>query len=185
MAEPSGPAWCARFPGSNSTNDLIKAFRDRVLAFLSQLKNAGAGVSVAATFRPPERAYLMHWCSLVANSGQDPAKVPAMDGVDIAWMHRTGGKPDIPASRAAAAAMARTYGIKFPAALVSRHTQRRAIDMNIAWTGTLSIRDFNGKLRNIASSPRTGSNPDLIAVGASFGVMKLVKDPPHWSDDGH
>jgi uncharacterized Zn-binding protein involved in type VI secretion len=26
---------------------------------------------------------------------------------------------------------------------------------------------------------------DLHAVGASYGVHKLVSDPPHWSDDGH
>lgn len=26
---------------------------------------------------------------------------------------------------------------------------------------------------------------DLYAVGATYGVQKLVSDPPHWSDDGH
>ena len=25
----------------------------------------------------------------------------------------------------------------------------------------------------------------LNAVGATYGVNKLVSDPPHWSDDGH
>ena len=108
-----------------------------------------------------------------------------MTGVDIAWLHKTNGKPDVPASRAAAAAMQRKYAIKYPAALVSRHTQRRAIDMTISWTGTLSVRDFNGKLHRIASAPRNGSNAELIAVGKTFGVIKLVTDPPHWSDDGH
>jgi hypothetical protein len=57
--------------------------------------------------------------------------------------------------------------------------------MTISWGGTLNIRDFNGKVHAIASGPRNGSNPDLIAVGATFGVIKLVTDPPHWSDDGH
>lgn len=185
MAKPSGPAWCARYPGSVSTSDLTKNFRDIVLAFLSQLKSAGAKVSIAATYRPPQRAYLMHWCCMIANSGQDPAKVPAMDGVEIAWLHKSGGKPNIAASRAAAAAMMRTYRITFPAALVSRHTQRRAIDMTVGWTGTLAIRDFDAKLHRIASAPKNGSNPELIKVGRTFGVIKLVSDPPHWSDDGH
>jgi hypothetical protein len=77
------------------------------------------------------------------------------------------------------------YEIQFPAALVSRHTQRRAIDMTIGWQGTLKITDFDGVAHSIASSPRDGSNPELIAVGKTFGVIKLPSDPPHWSDDGH
>jgi hypothetical protein len=40
----------------------------------------------------------------------------------------------------------------------------------------------------IASLPRTGMNPDLKTVGASYGVIKFVggaSDMPHWSADGH
>ena len=77
------------------------------------------------------------------------------------------------------------YQIQFPAALESRHTQRRAVDMTIGWNGTLTITDFNGASHAIASGPCSGSNTELIAVGATFGVIKLVSDPPHWSDDGH
>jgi hypothetical protein len=40
-------------------------------------------------------------------------------------------------------------------------------------------------MHSITGGPRDGSNPELIKVGATFGVMKLVSDPPHWSDDGH
>jgi hypothetical protein len=57
--------------------------------------------------------------------------------------------------------------------------------MTISWNGTLNIRDFNGQMHSITGGPRDGSNPELIKVGATFGVMKLVSDPPHWSDDGH
>jgi hypothetical protein len=57
--------------------------------------------------------------------------------------------------------------------------------MTIGWQGTLNIRDFDGKLHHISSTPRDGSNPELMAVGATFGVIKLPTDPPHWSDDGH
>src|ERR1700749_4927722 len=129
MSEPSGPVWCSRFPTSVSPNDLLPAFRDRVLAFISALERGGATVSIAATYRPPERAYLMHWCCMIADSGQDTAGVSAMSGVDIDWSH--GG--DVADARGAAAAMKSAYDIKFPAALVSRHTQRRAIDMSISW----------------------------------------------------
>ncbi|HVU21749.1 MAG TPA: hypothetical protein VHE09_13540 [Rhizomicrobium sp.] len=181
MPEPSGPQWCARFPTSVSPGDLLSDFRDRVLAFISAMKRGGASVSIAATYRPPERAYLMHWCCMVADSGQDPAAVPPMKGVSIDWTCAG----SVLTARKNSAAMKKGYAIQYPAALASRHTQRRAIDMTIRWKDTLSIRDFNGKLWKIASSPRSGSNPDLIKVGATFGVIKLVTDPPHWSDDGH
>jgi hypothetical protein len=180
MSEPSGPQWCARFPTSTSCDDLLPEFRDKVLAFISAMERGGASVSIAATYRPPERAYLMHWCCLIGNTGQDIGAVPPMNGVDIDWSH-SGEFGD---ARAAARAMKKGYAIQYPAALTSRHTQRRAIDMTIHWTDTLSIRDFNGELWNVTSSPRSGLNPDLIKVGATFGVIKLVKDPPHWSDDG-
>ena len=181
MAEHAGAQWCARFPSSTSLDDLTPEFGDKVRAFLSALSRAGARVSIADTWRPPQRAYLMHWCCMVGGSGQDPHAVPPMPGVTIDWS--CGGS--IAGARDAARAMMADYAIQFPAALESRHTQRRAIDMTIGWTGTLAIRDFNGNMHTIASGPRDGSNPDLIRVGASFGVIKLASDPPHWSDDGH
>ncbi len=181
MSEPSGPKWCARFPPSKSLDDLVPDFSDGVRAFLSQLSKAGASVSIADTYRPPERAYLMHWCCMVGGSGQDPHSVPPRPGVNIDWT--CGGS--IVSARAAARQMMDGYQIRFPAALESRHTQRRAIDMTIGWQGTLKIRDFNGQAHTISSGPRNGSNPELIRVGATFGVIKLASDPPHWSDDGH
>jgi hypothetical protein len=181
MSEPSGPQWCVRFPTSASLDDLLPDFGDACRAFISAMQRGGATVSIAATYRPPERAYLMHWCCMIGGSGQDPAAVPPMAGVDIDWS--CGHNPA--QAKSAAQAMMAKYDIQFPAALVSRHTQRRAVDMTIAWSGTLNITDFDGAAHAIASSPKNGSNPDLIAVGKGFGVIKLVSDPPHWSDDGH
>jgi hypothetical protein len=87
-------------------------------------------------------------------------------------------------AREAARKMMAKYQIAFPAALTSRHTQRRAIDMTIAWKGNLKITDFKGQTHVISAGPRNGSNPQLVAVGKTFGVIKLLSDPPHWSDDG-
>jgi hypothetical protein len=56
--------------------------------------------------------------------------------------------------------------------------------MSISWTDTLAIRDAKGKTVSISTSPRTGQNSKLVAVGKSYGVQKLIKDPPHWSSDG-
>ena len=66
--EPSGPAWVARFPGSASPDDCIEPFRSSLKAFLAALAAAGAQVDIAATFRPSERAYLMHWSWKIAKN---------------------------------------------------------------------------------------------------------------------
>lgn len=189
MAESSGPQWCARFPGSALTSDLADPFRERVDTFIAMLRSCGATVVISATYRPPERAFLMHYCCLVAGYRDkaqvfhqiDPKDVPAMDGIDIDWTH--GG--DLGAARAAAVAMRTGYGIVYPAALVSRHTQRLAIDMSISWKGTLAAHDAQGRLVEISSQPRDQTNAMLAVVGKSFGVIKLASDPPHWSQDGH
>ena len=56
--------------------------------------------------------------------------------------------------------------------------------MTISWSGSLSIRQQDGSSRRIDSQPRNGSNRELVAVGAGYGVFKLASHPPHWSDDG-
>jgi hypothetical protein len=185
--ECSGAQWIGRFPTSTSTADLSPSFAQAVDSFIAALQAAGANVAISATYRPPERAYLMHYAYRIARSGLDPATVPAMAGVDICWLHRDSvGNPDVAASITAAEAMVQGYGIVFAPALHSRHTERLAIDMNITWTGNLTIEDGNGQTVTITTTPRTGAgNLDLHAVGATYGVIKLVSDRPHWSSDGH
>jgi len=153
----AGTEWCALYPTSTSLDDLVSPFRENCKIFIAKLETQGCKVTISATWRPAERAYLMHWCCMIAQAKQDPATVPSMDGVEIEWDL---GNPE--ATIAASAAMMKGYGIVYPAALVSRHTQRRAIDMTI-----------------------TPMPADAVAQGASFGVVKLASDPPHWSDDGH
>lgn len=161
---PAGPAWCEKFPTSVSLEDLTSPFRENCKAFIAALEADGAKVAISATYRPAERAALMHWCCMIApangEAGMDPDAVPTIPGVNIQWNL---GTPE--ATVAASRAMRLRYGIVYPAALVSRHTQRRAIDMAI--TG----------------APVSGA--DLYAKGVNFGVIKLLSDPPHWSDDGH
>lgn len=190
MPTPSGPAWCAQFPTSASLDDLVPTFRAGVANFIGALHTAGAHVAIAATYRPPERAYLMHWSCMIAgykdkNTGHTvvvpAAQATPMAGIDIDWTH--GG--DAQAAKAAAAAMVAGYGIVYPAVLVSRHTERRAIDMTITWTGILQAKDAHGQIHGIPVTHTNSSNPGLIALGATYGVIKLVSDAPHWSDDGH
>lgn len=183
--ELSGADWCARFPGSSLTDDLDGDFKTGTKSFISALKQGGASVSIAATYRPPERAYLMHWSWMIANGKKEAADVPAKAGVNINWDH---GNAE--ASKAAAKAMVAEYGmsgLKVAPALSSRHTEGKAIDMTISWKKDLVIAGADGNDVTIKTEPRSGMNEDLHAVGASYGVIKFWKgdaDKPHWSTDG-
>lgn len=185
--ESSGAAWVVRFPTSVSTGDLVAPFQANVDNFIAAMRAAGATVTISATLRPVERAYLMHYAHRIAQANRDPATVPAQAGVDICWVHRdANGNVDLAASQAAAQAMVNAYNIVFAPALQSRHTQGRAIDMNVSWANNLTMTDASGAQVVITSTPRTGAgNTDLHAVGQGYGVLKLLNDRPHWSDDGH
>jgi hypothetical protein len=182
----SGGAWTAQFPNSTSIDDLVEPFRTSVRNFLAALKTAGASVTVSSPLRPPQRAHLMHYSFLISSSAVDPSVVPAYAGVDIQWVHLdTQGKPDSAASRNAAREMVVGYEIVYAPALKSKHTLGQAIDMDIEWKNNLQIADAHGKSVVISTLPRTGGNLQLQSVGASYGVIKLASDPPHWSIDGH
>lgn len=184
--ELSGAQWVARFPDGKTTSALANDFRPGCEAFIAAMKAAGAGVTVSSTLRPPERAYLMHHAWRIHKQTLNPQNVPAKAGVNIEWVHRKAdGSVDLTASRKAATAMVNGYNIAFQPALASLHTQGRAIDMSISWTGKLPVKNKSGTVVTIASTPRSGSNADLRKVGRTYGVIKLPSDPPHWSINGH
>ena len=190
--EPSGRAWVARFPTSASVADCAEPFRANLTAFIAALVAAGASVNIAATLRPPQRAYLMHWCWSIVRQKTDPRTIAPLDGVAIAWAHVDAqGNFDPIASVAAAEDMVEAYGMQglnVAPALKSNHISGTAVDMAISWEGNLAIKQRDGTPVQIASLPRTGMNPDLKTVGASYGVIKFVggaSDMPHWSADGH
>ena len=172
--EKSGAQWVAKFPGSSSLDDLEPTFKAKLTKFIDAIKSAGGSVSIAATFRPRERAYLMHFSSMIARGEITADKVPTMDGVNIDWVHDTEAE-----SKTAATAMAKAYTIVYPPALISRHTERAAVDMTITGLVGKKIKDASDKDVEIKVLS------DLNAVGATYGVHKLLSDPPHWSDDGH
>lgn len=188
---PSGRSWVAKFPTSTDTASLTSPFRENVESFASALRDAGATVAIAATVRPPERAYLMHWSWKIVNGMADPKEIPDRDGVDIRWAHLdAAGNYDREASIAAAREMVNGYAIqnlRVAPALNSRHIEGNAIDMSITWNGTLSVNDAFGNVVRINSEPRTGMNSALHNVGSGYGVQKFhggETDKPHWSNDG-
>jgi D-alanyl-D-alanine dipeptidase len=180
LRELSGPQWVDRYPGDRTTATLVQPFRKQVQSFIFALEAAGAHVKISATFRPPQRAYLMVMAYGIWRHEIEPHACPRRDDVPINWEH-----PTLRASWEAAKAMVEGYGIVHRPSLTSRHTEGRAIDCTITWTGRIEVVDGEGARRVLSSAKGTMNNPDLHAVGASYGVHKLRTDPPHWSDDGH
>ncbi len=179
----SGATWWhanqAQFPNSAAIGDLVPAFRDAVTDFVEALKAAGATVKVSATRRNRTRAQLMHYSWRIAHGSIAPKDVPAIPGCAIRWDHG-----DLARSKKGAQEMVDLFGIAFQPSLTSRHIEGRAIDMTIGWNGTIAVRDKAGREKAVGA-PRSGdANKDLHAIGATYGVRKLVSDPPHWSDDG-
>jgi hypothetical protein len=190
-AIPSGRGWAARFPVSTTTRDLTVPFRTNVDRFLAALRQAGATIVISSTFRTPERGYLMHWCWRIVNQNVNPVDVPSMAGVNINWVH-DGRTPQEARQRGVTAAneMVVEFNIQrlgVAPALRSHHMLGFGIDMNIQWGGTLSIANANADVVVIESLPRSGLNPQLHRVGATYGVIKYNRrgrDDPHWSDNG-
>lgn len=179
----SGAAWWhaneASFPNSTSVDDLETGFKTKVKDFIAALETAGASVVISSTKRHKKRAYLMHYSWKIAKGMIKASAVPAEVGVDITWDHG-----NTSASKKAAQEMVKLFDMAHIAALASRHINGTAIDMTITWTGTLKIKNKAGKEIEIGP-PRNGAeSTKLHAVGSSYGVKKLVTDPPHWSSDG-
>lgn len=178
--EASGSQWVARFPTSTSLADLTPTFGTAVASFIAAIKAAGGSVTISATYRPPERAYLMHYAWAIGKDGLSPVGIEKKAGVDIDWAHLdVSGKSDHAAAVQAAKDMVKGYAMAHIAVLVSRHTQKRAVDMTIHGIIGKSIKDASGTATTI------NALKDLNPVGKSYGVIKLVSDAPHWSDDGH
>lgn len=171
---PAGSSWCLQFPTSTSLDDLIEPFQTNCRAFINALETKGAKIVISATYRPLERAALMHYCCMIGQGKMDPASVPTITGVDIQWVLDTPTD-----SILAAKDMMKGYDIVYPPALVSRHTQRLAIDMTI----------INGLAAVGTLEPGQSLLDGLIGLGKTFNVIKLplnvLDDPPHWSSDGH
>lgn len=180
----SGKAWWnanqASYPNSNRLEDLAKPFGDNAAKFVKALKDAGASVTIAATLRHPTRARLMRYSWDIAKGIIAPKDAPAIPGCTIRWDHG-----DLTQSKAGAQEMVDCFGIAFQPSLTSLHIEGRAIDMTIGWNGTLKIKDAAGKVQSLGA-PRSGeTNTDLHKVGAGYKLLKLLSDPPHWSETGH
>jgi hypothetical protein len=173
-AAASGPSWCDKFPVSRSLSALTEPFRSNAGAFVDALRLAGAVVAIGMTRMPQERAYLMYWSWRIATGVAEPARVPAMLGIEIDWTH--GGNAE--AAHTSAILMKHQFGIKSAPPLHSRHTEGRAFHMKIQFGWALLITDR--KKRNWPVACQS----DLLPVGERYGVVRRIGASHHWSDDG-
>jgi hypothetical protein len=179
VKELSGAQWVNRFPTSQSIEELSGTFKDNMQSFYDALITAGANVQIAATHRPSERAFLMHWSYRIAKENYRPEEVPEKEGVNINWWHG-----DLASSKAAAAEMVQGYQVVFRPSLISNHIRGTAIDMEISWQGTLTINNVNGRSVSISTGSHDNTNETLQQVAATYGVLKHSTDFPHWSHNG-
>src|ERR1700758_4288917 len=91
--ENSGKAWVRRFPTSKRVDDLEPIFRGSVKRFLAALADADVAITISATLRPRQRAYLMHYAWCIVQGKVTPGAVPAFvprkgeEPVNIRWLH--------------------------------------------------------------------------------------------------
>jgi hypothetical protein len=121
----------------------------------------------------------MHYCAKLARGDIRAAAIPAVPGLDIVWDHGDEG-----ASRKAAKEMAKLFEIVFPPSLTSHHVAGKAIDMKIRWNGAITVKTAQGRAVTIPGPGDGATSKALHKVGASYGVIKLLRDAPHWSVDG-
>jgi hypothetical protein len=171
---------------SKSVDDLDPLFKLKAKAFIKALEDAGAKVEVSTTRRSDKRAYLFHWSWRIAVGDAKASAAKAKAGVDIQWDH--GNEAD---SKDGAQEMVDGFGLAVPPkstnppSLVSHHIRGKAIDMTIRWSGTLKVKKHGGGTVDVPFMESVNLNAKLHAVGASYGVLKLKTDAPHWSVDGH
>lgn len=183
VLENSGPAWVARYRGSDEFAMLVQELQDRLFLFFEALHSAGieeSAITLISTYRPRERAYLMASSYQIAQRDTAPDRVERkLKHVPISWVHHDiDGNPDLPASKAAAVAMVTGYRIGASgAAYPSNHTRRTAVDMTIAMASPVTVIDAGGNEVTVASQT------DLIPVARSFGIHNY-KNTDHWSLSG-
>ena len=186
----SGTYWVtwanAHAKNSTSVDDLVEPFKANAKAFIKALKDARATVDVSTTKRSDKRAYLFHWCWRIGLGKVKASEAKAMPGIDIEWDHGDAEK-----SKKGAKEMIDGFGLAVPPnstnapSITTNHTPGKAIDMDIAWTGTMKIKKKDGTEESVMFMADVNKNTKLHAVGASYGVKKLTTDAPHWSQDGH
>ena len=166
---------------SKSVDDLEDLFKTKVNEFIKALEAAGANVDVVNTLRSEKRAYLFHWSWLIGLDKAKASEATERADVEIQWDHG-----DEEQSKKGAKEMIDGFGLAVPPnstnapALDSRHIEGKAIDMNITWTDTIKVKNKDGTETSVKFDANVNANTTLHGVGATYGVIKLKRQPILW-----
>lgn len=206
--DPLGPRWTARFRNPETEEEMLAAlarknpgdFTDRVRTLLQQLDAQGAETYVYSTVRSPERGYLIYGAFILSraqSAEQVRARIDKLErlnrewglNVPIRWAHPDG----IEATIEAAQAMANAYDVVYATERGARHSSHYtglAIDfaaVDLPRRITLTAPDGSASRAfdlSDAEQPRDlNLTPEMIEwVEVHFGLRKLRRDYPHWTD---
>lgn len=198
--------WAARYLEPESDDDKLamlraanSGFAGRVVDLVKQLQAHGATVVVESAVRSRARGYLLFGSYWLSRS-QTPAEIAHRQarltayqsswaqGVDIDWHHPDGPEASVRAARA----LADTFGVVYATyrgARNSKHYDGEAVDLSVVGLPRrLRLKAPDGALRSFdlsgADEPRDLSlTPVLVDwIELHFGLRKLRRDYPHWSD---
>jgi hypothetical protein len=174
-------AWADRqAAASTSLDELAEPFRTNAKAFVEKLKDAGARAAVTLTRKSSQRAYLCHWAWQVAKGHCLATSVPAMEGVDIDWIHidEKGNFSD-EKSRKGAQEMVDAFligSMRSPPPLNDHHIRGLAMEMSPSWNGDLVIKKQDGTDVTIKTEPKNGNNAELHQVARTYKVYRNMSD---------
>lgn len=198
----SGQDWWEDFHPPMDIAWLEPAFQQNVSRFVLALADQSIIPNVISVYRPPERAYLMHYCFKIA-TGLAPEKIDERpDTVAISWKHyRADGTYDPVASIAAAKELAVRFGIydpdpvngrknPSPPAYPSNHSTGIAVDIKFTWTGEKTVPRGDGpgtltiRPQDLTKGVNDPARIDLSLLGKTYGVIRTNHKSNHWSTTG-
>ena len=203
---PIGPRWAARYLEPEADADKLAALRDanadfghRVEHLLRQLRAQGAFVQIESAVRSRERGFLLYASFILGRAGSEAELANRIRKLDrlmddwkleipITWRHPGDWRQTADAARQ----LADTYGVVYATvggARRSRHYDGDAVDLvAVALPRRLELEAPDGAvaafdLSDVEHTRDLSLAPELIAwVEAHYGVRKLKRDYPHWSD---
>ncbi len=197
----AGTGWFSRYNqdyfGSNQVSDLSDTFRPEVQSFLGALQEGGVpNPTISSTKRSYERQFIMYYAKQIADGKMDADEVQEITptNIDIQWDY---GNDNYSVAAAKALLGGQGFGIGTnPVGKPdqgSLHITGDAIDMNITGYKNKLVfvgpdatpwSEAHGYVEGLSLVKITDANT-LYEIGATYGVIKLLSDPPHWSVNGH
>jgi hypothetical protein len=201
-----GPRWAARYLEPEADDDKLSALRAanpdfgrRIEHLVRQLRGQGAFVQIESAVRSRERGFLLYASFILGRAGSEVElanRIRKLDrlkaawnlDIPIAWRH----PGDWSQTADAARQLADTYGVVYATAggaRRSRHYDGNAVDLvAVALPRQLELEAPDGAtaafdLSDVEHTRELSLAPELIEwVEAHYGVRKLKRDYPHWSD---